>query len=184
MIRIGRGGEIQRRAEELAECCRPLLENSTEVILVDPYFDPSRRKWTRPLGHFLMCAEKGKTLSRFEYHLKAHAAGEWFSDECERQFSKNLSEHSEVRFLLWEDEEDPLDLHSRLVLTDVGVMKIDRGLDEDHDGNTLVTVLNDVEREDLWDRYAKRQNKYDLIDEIVVTQGGAKVVKGKAKQKK
>jgi hypothetical protein len=63
-------------------------------------------------------------------------------------------------------------------------MKIDRGLDEDHDGNTLVTVLNDVEREDLWDRYAKRQNKYDLIDEIVVTQRGAKVVKGKRKQKK
>ena len=184
LIRIGRGGEIQRRAEELAGCCQLLLEASTEVILVDPYFDPSRRKWTRPLGHFLMCAEKGKTLSRFEYHLKAHAEGSWFSDECERQFSKNLSEHSEVRFLLWEDEEDPLDLHSRLVLTDVGVMKIDRGLDEDHDGNTLVTVLNDVEREDLWDRYAKRQNKYDLIDEIVVTQRGAKVVKGKRKQKK
>jgi len=183
LIRIGRGGEIQRRAEDLAECCQLLLENSTEVILVDPYFDPSRRKWTRPLGHFLMCAEKGKTLSRFEYHLKAHAAGAWFSDECERQFSKNLSEHREVRFLLWEDEEDPLDLHSRLVLTDVGVMKIDRGLDEDHDGHTLVTVLNDVEREDLWDRYAKRQNKYHLIDEVVVTQGGAKVVKGKGQGK-
>jgi len=183
LIRIGRGGEIQRRAEDLTECCRLLLENSTEVILVDPYFDPSRRKWTRPLGHFLMCAEKGRTLSRFEYHLKAQAAGSWFSDECERQFSKSLSEHSEVRFFLWEDEEDPLDLHSRLVLTDVGVMEIDRGLDEDHDGHTLVTVLNDVEREELWDRYAKRQNKYDLIDEIVVTQGGAKVVKVKGKVK-
>jgi hypothetical protein len=62
-------------------------------------------------------------------------------------------------------------------------MEIDRGLDEDHEGNTLVTLLNDVEREDLWDRYAKRQNKYDLIDEIVVTQGEAKVVKGKGKGK-
>ena len=85
---------------------------------------------------------------------------------------------------MWEDEDDPLDLHSRLVLTDVGVMEIDRGLDEDHDGHTLVTLLNDVEREELWDRYVKRQNKYDLIDEIVVTQGGAKVVKGKGKPKK
>jgi len=136
---------------------------------------------TRPL--FDGC-RKGRTLSRFEYHLKAHAAGSWFSDECQRQFSKNLSAHSEVRFLLWEDEEDPLDLHSRLVLTDVGVMEIDRGLDEDNDGHTLVTLLNDVEREDLWDRYAKRQNKYHLIDEIVVTQRGAKVVKGKRQQKK
>ena len=184
LIRIGRGGEIQRRAEDLAECCQLLLENSTEVILVDPYFDPSRRKWTRPLGHLLMCAEKGRTLSRFEYHLKATAAGSWFSDECQRQFSKNLSEHREVRFLLWEDEEDPLDLHSRLVLTDVGVMEIDRGLDEDHDGHTLVTLLNDVEREELWDRYAKRQNRYHLIDEIVVSQRGAKVVNGKGKGKR
>ena len=109
LIRIGRGGQIQRKAEDLAECCQLLLENSQEVILVDPYFDPSRRKWTNPLCQFLLCAEKGRTLSRFEYHLKANAEGSWFGDECERQVSKHLSEHSEVRFLLWEDEDDHLD---------------------------------------------------------------------------
>ncbi len=179
LIRIGRGGQIQRTAEDLAECCQLLLESSTEVILVDPYFDPSRAKWTRPLGHFLLCAEKGRTLSRFEYHLRAKAEGEWFRKECEQRFSRHLPQHSEIKFVLWEDENDSLDLHSRLVLTDVGVIKIDRGLDEDPQGRTLVTVLNDVEREDLWTFYANRKNKYALIDEIIVSPGKATRVKGK-----
>ena len=136
------GIRIQRTASELVRIAAPLIRLSTEVLLVDSYFDPSEPRYLDPTVAIVSAAsEMNKTFDRFEYHccLNHKKAKEnnmnekaWvsnFRDNCNHFLKPKLRKGFRVLVVMWDKRKLQDDFHARYIMTDQGAMKVDSGLD-------------------------------------------------------
>jgi hypothetical protein len=148
-MHVKREDSIPRTAKALADFVTPVLLNSREILFVDPHFDPSRSKWRNTLRAFLTVAvSRGMRLSKCEYHLLAKAELEWFRKTCTDLLPKNLPRGLRLRLVRWNDDSSDKELHPRYILTDIGGVRVENGLDEHPGAETDVGLLT----EDLWKR--------------------------------
>ncbi len=172
----GPQGCVRRRADKLAGALLPLLQNSREIVFVDPHFNPSEQRW-RPLlcACVLAATSGGRPVRKIEYHLEAPDSCEKFRAHCRDLLCPELPLDCEVTFVLWDDQvypPEPLDLHPRLILTEWGGVHIDRGLDEHRRLETLATVLTKPVWAKFWSMFAERRTRYRLVDEVRAGRGG------------
>ena len=66
---VKRGDSIPRAAEDIASCCATLLQISTEILFIDPNFDPTALRWRKPLELLMDDACQGKRPVRLELHV-------------------------------------------------------------------------------------------------------------------
>lgn len=160
---------VSRKAKDLAKYVQPLLQIASEVLFVDPHFDPSEPRYRNILSHFVQSININMTR-RIEYHLGNKIRKDHFQDTCSKYIPDILPKGLEVKFIRWERIEGCDALHPRYILTDKGGVRIERGLDEGRDGEfTDVSLLD-------WNVYAQRWKEYQLatstfkhVDEIKVT---------------
>jgi hypothetical protein len=170
LLRVKREDCVPRSAEILAKMVQPLLQISTEVLFVDPHFDPTKERFRRPLAHFLMALNGNERVRRIEYHLGDDLGETYFQAECMKNISRMLPKGREITFVRWKQfETNPGDqLHPRYVLTDMGGIRIDVGLDEGEEGETTDISLLD------WHLYKQRWKDYgespafDPVDKITI----------------
>lgn len=170
LLRVKREDCVSRSAEALTRMVQPLLQISTEVLFVDPHFDPTKERFRNPLSHFLTALNGNERVRRIEYHLGDDLGETYFKAECIKHISRILPKDRAITFVRWKQfETNPGDqLHPRYVLTDMGGIRIDVGLDEGEEGETTDISLLD------WPLYQQRWKDYgespafDCVDKITV----------------
>lgn len=142
--RILTSRSVMRTADAMAEVVRPLLEISSEIIFVDPYFDPEKRRFRRPLERFLDAISTG-TTKRIEMHFRDHDNTPFFDDQfkqtCESKLAGILPVGLELRLVRWREREGGKRFHDRYILTNIGGLLFPTGLDDDDgDGGQQATI--------------------------------------------
>lgn len=166
--------EVERTAEALGRALRPLLERAYEVIVVDPYFNPSMApgtsKWLRPLRALSECLAGNRQLRRFEVNTLSPAHDAWplelFFRHCAANIPPTLPNELRVNLRLWERRPGGLQFHERLIATDLGGVLLDPGLDDGNEGETYtLRLLGRDESLEYLDKFEVRSSPYNLLGE-------------------
>lgn len=168
LIDVPREEKIKRSPNLLAQCIMPLLENSSEILFIDAHFKSSRAKWPNALKEFLNVACRGKRINRCEFHIREDPSGEEPIDE---EILKNkIPDGIKVRFLLWNYDGAPgEDFHARYILTELGGVRFDYGLDAPAtDDRTDVSLLDTRIWRDAWNDFQKDTARYNLVSETEI----------------
>jgi hypothetical protein len=155
---------ISRTNEALIEIAKPLLRHSRQVKWVDRFFDPGDRHKTSPLKHMLCwLREQVPQLHEMQLHVERSEA---FSNSTKAHYSREIGRMLPGGFLIkvffWKPATE--NLHPRFLLTDVGGLQYDYGLDH---GNlptetTIVNLTTPGRLKDEWLRYSLDSQDLDL----------------------
>ena len=149
---------VSRTAEEMAKCVAPMLSCATKILFVDPYFRATEERFRKPLAMFLQNVDT-QALKRgaIELHTADRdKAPSWqvFKQECKDNLPSLLPADVLLTVYRWKNREGGEKLHNRYILTDIGGVSFNTGLDEGDSGTT-----DDVSRLGA-NTYAKRWNDY------------------------
>lgn len=169
---------IGRDAESMSHCAAPLFSVSEELLLVDPHFTPTEKKWKASLQQLvttflqvsLNCNGLDCSERRIEVHLEHKSSSLNWPSQLE-EVKKLLPKGARVRFFRWKEDDFKSKPHARYILTDVGGIQIDYGLDAAGRGTTHATLLDDSFYEQTWREYQEQTAKFRLSDvtEVVGT---------------
>ncbi|HRW59669.1 MAG TPA: hypothetical protein P5340_03350 [Defluviicoccus sp.] len=162
---------VPRTAEELGRAAAMLLGCSREIILVDRYFDPSATRFRNVLREFLrLAAAGGRQVSRCEYHFvdgQGNPACDAFKRECSTWLRNVIPPGWTVTFFRWREKPRGEDFHARYVLTDIGGLDINAGLDEAPGQTTDVRRMgSDVYQQRLKD-FQRDADTYELVEPVL-----------------
>ena len=167
---------VVRQAAALGACVAPLLGCARTLLLVDPHFDPTRPKWSRPLAEFLRVATRLNNRPMIiEYHTQwkdpRFNKGLWqqnFRNNCQHHLPGIVPAGCRLRVVLWNDVAAVDKMHARYILTDRGGVGVENGLDEGNSGDTTDVGILD---RDVWKQrlaqYGDRPT-YQLADDVTV----------------
>lgn len=170
LLRIKREDCVPRSAGVLASLVRPLLQISSEVLFIDPYFNPTKERFLTTLSQFLMALDGNDKVNCIEYHLGDDLDEAYFKAECRRNIPRLLPKNKKIRFLRWRQQEaDPGDqLHPRYILTNLGGIRIDVGLDAGEEGETTdISLLDLPVYQQRWKDYHDSP-AFELVDELTI----------------
>lgn len=157
---------VPRKAFDLASHIEPLLRMATEVIFIDPYFDPYAPRYRRTLKAFARVIHSNGGHCRIEYHLKYSDSA--FQDGCQANLPSILPTGLEIKFIRWRQIDGGETLHPRYILTDRGGVRIEHGLDEGRDGEcTDVSLLDLSVYQQRWKDY-REAPAFEFVDEITI----------------
>ena len=170
LFKVQRNQSIPRTPKALATSVSMLLQNSREILFIDPHFGPETSRWRVTLQAFLKAAtETGHQLARCEYHLKAKSTSQFFKETGEKELPKIIPKDLQLTLIRWEENQPGEKFHARYILTDIGGVHIDVGLDKGDEGETTLINLLDVESwKKCWDDFQKTANTYKYIDEVTL----------------
>ncbi|HAM50980.1 MAG TPA: hypothetical protein DCP92_09945 [Nitrospiraceae bacterium] len=163
---------VPRRATDLARHMRPLLQISSEILFVDPHFNPNERRYQETLKHFVQAIGKNDEVLRIEYHLSAEyeraPSTDFFQRACRLQITCLLPVGMRIKFKRWRQIEGGETLHPRYILTDKGGVRVEHGLDEGEDGETTdISILDLPVYQQRWRDYHESP-AFELVDEITI----------------
>jgi hypothetical protein len=146
---------IARTVGAMAACVERLFEGSKEFLLVDPHFNPDREGFRLTLREFVRIATRnGSRLCKIEFHLGIKCPIDDFRRNCERFLMRSLPRGAIVTFIRWDQIDQGDHLHPRYILTDIGGLHFESGLDAGDPGETtdvrLLTSRLHIQR---WNDY-------------------------------
>lgn len=165
---------IERTPEKMAWCVQHLLSQCDEVLFIDPYFGPGKRKHTEPLKKFLEAiASRGtrRMPTRIEYHCGNQdldlAA---FQRNLDQWVKPHLATNVTLTVVRW----NKFEMHNRYVLTDRGGVMFGQGLDNT-DGNSVthdtVSLLDQVTCATLMSDYSPASKKLKWLGQTFPVTG-------------
>jgi hypothetical protein len=146
---------ITRTAEEMALCVRNLLLFSKKIIFIDPYFSPSSKRHIRPLSEFLKIVLEAIAtgLSKsveLVYHTSNFQSEISFKKHCKTKLPKLIPKGLTLNLVRWNKKQ----LHNRYILTDIGGVSFETGLDDNNFGASTekddVNILGEERYQELW----------------------------------
>lgn len=166
---------VLRQASAMAEAATMLLKSSAEIVFVDQHYSCQARHG-RPLARFLELALQGAGVKRLEYHLGCHGSSDWFLESLQKQVRYfQLPANVRLSFFRWRERPSGEELHPRYILTELGGIRFEVGLDEcnDPDGiqTTDVSALDHVTYKQRWSEYRRNSPVFDLADAWEVVNG-------------
>ncbi|RJP24020.1 MAG: hypothetical protein C4520_04815 [Candidatus Abyssobacteria bacterium SURF_5] len=161
------GGIVRRKAADMAGAVRSMLCCCNTAIFIDPHFMPDNIRYRTSLQAFLfeLTALRPKSLpTRVEVHTNAEKCEiGFFCDTCNEKLPQIIPAGLKVAFIRWKRRPDGQKLHNRYILTDLGGVKFQHGLDEGDDGETDdIDLLNREQYELRWNQYAGDKPAFDL----------------------
>ena len=163
---------IQRKAQNMADCVAPMLRCATRILFVDPYFRASRPDFRKPLKKFLQVVAPRALEITAELHTSAYKnAPTWdfFQKECKDKLPYILPDGVHITVYRWRNRVEGETLHNRYILTDVGGVSFNNGLDEGDPGTTDdVSRLSAATYAKRWGNYAGPNFAFDLDDKVIV----------------
>lgn len=173
---------VPRNAEAMAEAVGSILAICRKAIFVDPYFIPEKREFREPLKRFLYCLVRNRVCpipEVVEVHCseKTNRSAEFFRISCEKHMPHHIPEGLRVIFKQWKQRGGGERLHPRLILTDIGGVWFEGGLDESNDESGCETVdvivLKSSIHDFRWNQYVGNNLAFDLAQEPIEIIGEA-----------
>ncbi len=167
-LQAKRQDRITRDSSSLIGASEKMLLKATKIRFIDRFFNPRKKEKRDPfvrLIDFLHANNKdARKIQIYTQLIVEEATPEDYKRYLDHELPTGFS--LEVFFL--EKMDGGENLHPRFILTDVGGMQYDHGLDEG-DGTCLVTILQSEIRKRLWDEYSPesqvfgRHSRYSSI---------------------
>jgi len=134
-----------RTSDDMAQLVSPMLSNCLELYFIDPHFGPENPRHRRPLEAFLneMAVNRcGKRLpSCIEIHTSNKADSGFFKDTCQEKLPGIVPSGYRVRLKRWVERPGGEKFHQRFILTDIGGVEVDPGLDDGQEGESFKVML-------------------------------------------
>jgi hypothetical protein len=169
---VHRSRIVARTAGEMAACVTPLLRLCKMVLFIDPHFGPENSRHRRPLEAFLnaiLQQRSGEPPRLVEIHTKATSTPEFFKSECQIRLPRVIPRGLRVRLVRWSQRNGGEILHNRYILTDIGGVSFEVGLDDGATGQTDEVKLLEADIYNLrWKQYGSAQPAFDLVDELTI----------------
>jgi len=164
-----------RDAKALAEAVSAMLENCSELHLVDPHFGPENRRHRVVLEELLTAAmSKRDSALRVILHCSNKSTLEFFQESTARMGSY-LPDGITIYFKRWNERDGGEKFHNRYILTDLGGVTFGIGLDAGEDTQTEDINLMSAKQYRLrWEQFAGQGDRLDLIDEPAPISGRQK----------
>lgn len=185
-------GHIPRRAQDFAEALANLLLRSADVLFVDPYFDPRKRRFRNQIEAMIrtFCTDRQPSVTT---RIELHTSIERFFDrndaptlaevarvatllktDCETQLPKCIPGGFRLTLHLWKELAKGHQFHNRFVLTNLGGVKFGHGLDEgdpDRDEHDDLSRLSDDDREINWQMFAPGAQTFERVGKPFIIDG-------------
>ncbi len=160
---------VRRSAMDLAEAIAPLIRISKKVVLVDPYFRPTERRYQRSLGAILRTGWHSG-IERIEIHCRTLGnPTEMWENDCRRAFLPCLPNGVAVTLVRWRERDGGETMHARYVLTERGGLHIDYGLDEGNGNQTTdISLLSQADSAERLRDYETPISPFDEVDRITL----------------
>jgi len=149
--------EVTRDTTKLLECSEFLLRVSHELVLVEPNFDVTEGRFRDPLEALVNCRAKGQSWSRLELHVRfpTDKQGNYVPSALPSQMGNArhflaplIPVGNTLHLFFWQRKVDGKRIHARYIMTELGGLQPDHGLDEgDALGDTTIVSLL---AEDVW----------------------------------
>lgn len=155
--------EINRSVDGILSAILPLLEQSDTVILVEPNFDPREIRFRNVMEAIIDSLNAiGKVPKRFELHtaktkqIDGHVSNRFHDFHFTQNLGPLLRSGWSLKVGCWMETRVEDYLHPRFVITEVGAIHIDWGLDEGHQAGikTIAKGLGDATHQRLWERFS------------------------------
>ena len=171
---------IPRSPANLANAIKPMLCQARTVIVVDAYFNPSgqvqQSKWLRPLQALAATLATDGRLARFEIHAlnpreqrRQWAAG-LFCANCRADLDAALPQGISINALLWSERNGGEQFHERLIVTDIGGIVVDPGIDDGPAGQTYqLRLISKIEIPGYLAKFVPGTGPYDLVEQETVS---------------
>lgn len=160
---------VEREANVLADWLAPLVEISSDLIIIDQHLEPTDGKFQNFLGALLNRAILGTTLRRLEIHgVTALPAKTNWTHHCKTCLAPLIPGGLRADIFRWEKAVVGKRHHARYVMTELGGAWIDSGTDEQPDDDTNIANCDrDVYRTRLAE-YTQGTSPFNFVDKISV----------------
>ena len=158
---------VLRRPRELADALAPILRCATKLHFVDPYFDAADETFFAPMREYLLVAQNRRGLDELQiqvhFGVPPKAIEQASRDEgrpvtevelarrkleaCEQRIRPLLRPMVNVRAFAWAEGPGGVKLHNRYLLTEVGGIAVQTGLDQSTRGGRQTDDLTVLSRE-------------------------------------
>jgi hypothetical protein len=169
--------KVVRTPHELAKCVHLLLEASDEILLIDPNFDSTEPRFKDPLLAFLHRRPNKRAWRRCELHTDRPKGGDVLENRkshVRRNLPDVVPAGTTLRVHFWDRNPDGEKLHPRFLVTELGGVQFDYGLDSGDAPNdkTIVTLLD----HELWQTvradYSVPSPTFTITPECIVSIAG------------
>jgi hypothetical protein len=129
---------ITRTAAEIVDCVELLIGSSKKVKLIDPHFDPAKKRWRRMLELVLTeLSSNGQAGVILEIHRSDKISSEHLKHIFDSCIPKFRPAGVAVQVFLHPDAA----MHNRFILTSIGGASYNTGLDDNEEGGSTPTDL-------------------------------------------
>ena len=130
LMNIPTAKQVIREAGVLADAIAPLIQSSSRIIFIDPYFDILKPPYQNTL---IACLKRARQNHRSTIECKIH-----YSDKVNPDVQKRsgnslqgiVPEDMTVKLYQWKEKEFGADFHARYLLTDLGGVNVEAGFEE------------------------------------------------------
>lgn len=168
---------IKRTSHELAKPVETMLRFSKVIIFIDPYFDPNEIKYQKSMRKFLSIVfDLSPTIlpDRVEIHTSTKKGIEYnfFEETAQQHLAKVIPEGFKVLIKRWEEKDNGEKLHNRYIITDLGGVLFNTGLDEGLPNQTDDVSLLDCKQYQIrYQQYAGPSFAFNLADQPLEING-------------
>jgi len=161
---------VPRRAGDLARTASLLLKNCDEIQLVDPHFNPSEPRFRNTFEAMLQLCNTD-LLKRIEIHREKPNPFIPGTQQANYNWQLSLLVPAGVvlKVFFWSQNPGGLGLHPRFLLTDLGGIHFENGLDEGEPGEqTLVKTLSQEVWQNCRSCYCQTSAAFTLASDCVI----------------
>ena len=155
-----------RNAKALAKAVSAMLENCSELVLVDPHFGPENDRHRKLLKELAAVAMRGRDSTlRVTLHCADKSTLEFFQEKA-AAMAKYLPAEITLYFKRWSDKNSDERFHNRYILTDIGGVIFGTGLDAGPGTETEdINLMSKDQYIERWQQFTGQDNPLDLVDE-------------------
>ena len=170
---------IARDAASIGAAVKELLEYSSRILFVDPFFDPYSVRYKSTLRECLAIVKARNENAECEIHYRYHddkPAPVDLEPEARNLFPGVIPEGLSVKIFCWKEKAGGADFHARYLLTERGGIDVDAGFSAE--GNHQTTDMHLMGFEfclGKLETFAREAQDYELIEPVLLIAADGRV---------
>ena len=179
-----RGVTVARKASAIADAVGDMLRAATDIVFVDPYFAPHRRRFLEVLDACFGKCFEGRAagpprIRIFTSSDEKNGTFKFFKEKCSNHLPRTLPADQEATIRRLQERRPAGEkLHNRYILTELGGVSFGTGLDTEQELAGTTDDLNLLDRgqyETRWRQYAGEPPEFDQPEDPITVTGTGRI---------
>jgi hypothetical protein len=156
----------------IATALRALIIYGSSILIVDPFFDPTKQRYKEFLREFLRVVKENNSTVVCEIHYRSHPNAltpEDIERHAKNVFPGVIADGMTIKFYCWKEKDGGADFHARYLLTDKGGIGVDAGFSAE--GRHQTTDMHRMELASCQERVAAFERTatiYELVEPVLL----------------